>query len=110
MPALLWLLLIPLGLILFVLLRGPRRSFARLAILSVASIACGWAVFYCWMYLTYDALDETRAFDSVGYLVREAPNSWLWRYLATTQGWIPGVLVFVVALAAARLWPRREPG
>jgi hypothetical protein len=110
MPDLLWLLLILPGAGSFLLLRGPTRSFARVAILCVVSIAWGWAVLYAWVYLTFDRPHEGRAFDSVDYIVREVPSAWLWRYLASSQGWIPGVLVFGLALAAARLWPRREPG
>ena len=107
---LLWTLLVPLCGLLFVLLRRPKRGFGLVLTLAITSIAIGWAVFYAWMYLSFDAPHEGRAFDSVEYLMREVPNAWLWRYLATVHGWIPGVLVFGIALAAARLWPRRAPG
>jgi quinol-cytochrome oxidoreductase complex cytochrome b subunit len=106
---LLWVLLVPLGVVLFVLLRRPKRSFALVLTLAIASIAIGWAVFYAWMYLSFDSPHEGKAFNSLEYLKREVPTGWLWRYLATFHGWIPGVIVFGIALAAARLWPRRAP-
>jgi len=107
---LLWALLVPLGVVLFVQLRRPKRSFALVLTMAIVSIGVGWAIFYVWMYLTFDAPHAGKAFDSLEYLKREVPTGWLWRYLATVHGWIPGVIVFGIALAAARLWPRRVPG
>jgi len=107
---LLWLLLVPLGVGLFFVLRRPGLSGAKFAALALLAIAWGWAVFYAWMYFTFDRPTIEEAFNSVDYLESEAPSGWLWKYLATAQGWIPGVIVFGIAWGAARLWPRRTSG
>jgi hypothetical protein len=107
---LLWLLLLPVVFVLFHFLRRPRRSAALVACLAIVSMAVGWAVFYAWMTLTLEAPRSESAFNSVEFLRKEPPDAWLWRYLATQQGWIPGLIAFAIAWAAARLWPRRQPG
>jgi hypothetical protein len=103
-----WLALLPLAIGSFVLLRRAPRTGAFVAVLGLVAIAWGWAVFYAWMHFTFDHPFEARPFDSVEYLKREAPSGWRWRFLATTQGWIPGVIIFAIAWAAARRWPRRR--
>jgi len=104
---LLWLLLLPYGALLFMTIRAPQPIVPLIAALAILSIAWGWLIFYAWMTLRFDRLDEKGAFNSVEYLMTEVPHAWLWRYLATVHGWIPGLLVVGLAAAAARLWPRR---
>jgi len=106
---LLWLMLVPLGICSFFVLRFPGRSGARVAAVVLFNVAWGWAVFYAWMHFALEKPTAEAAFDSVEYLKTELPNSWLWRYLATTQGWIPGSVVFGISWGAAGLWPRRAP-
>ena len=72
---LLWTLLVPLCGLLFVLLGRPKGGFGLVLTLAITSIAIGWVVFYAWMYLSFDAPHEGRAFDRVEFRVHETETA-----------------------------------
>ena len=106
---LLWAIVVAVGIVVFAILRKPGRTNATVALAAVAAITACWVVFYLWAHFKYYGPTEEGAFNSVEYLARETPNRWIVSYIATGQGWIPGVIVFAIAWGAARLWPRRTP-